>query len=146
MSEISAAMFDPTQSGVYAAPHSVDALRLAAAAHGVAWCDLDLAGVSANVEFLASCAAALQFPASFGRNWDALADCLEDLSWQPAQGIVVQWRRGGDFVRHAPEDCSAALEIFAAAATYWQHKSRLLLVLLDAPSRRGHMLHALPGG
>jgi RNAse (barnase) inhibitor barstar len=31
-------------------------------------------------------ARALEFPAHFGRNWDALADCLTDLGWLPARG------------------------------------------------------------
>jgi RNAse (barnase) inhibitor barstar len=38
--------------------------------------------------------AALEFPSWFGRNWDAFADCLKDLSWLPAPGYVVLWRRG----------------------------------------------------
>jgi hypothetical protein len=35
---------------------------------------------------LAELARALGFPAHFGRNWDALEDCLTDLSWLPARG------------------------------------------------------------
>lgn len=34
-------------------------------------------------------AAALQFPATFGGNWDALADCLADLQWLGGPGLVV---------------------------------------------------------
>jgi RNAse (barnase) inhibitor barstar len=34
-------------------------------------------------------AAALQFPAYFGENWDALDECLTDLSWLPAQRYLI---------------------------------------------------------
>ena len=39
-------------------------------------------------------AAALQFPSYFGGNWDALEECLEDLSWLGTDTAVV-------FVTHA---------------------------------------------
>jgi RNAse (barnase) inhibitor barstar len=34
-------------------------------------------------------AAALSFPDYFGRNWEALDECLADLSWVPAMGYVL---------------------------------------------------------
>jgi RNAse (barnase) inhibitor barstar len=34
-------------------------------------------------------AAALQFPDYFGENWDALDECLADLSWLPGTGYVI---------------------------------------------------------
>jgi RNAse (barnase) inhibitor barstar len=33
--------------------------------------------------------AALQFPDYFGENWDALNECITDLSWVPAQRYVL---------------------------------------------------------
>jgi RNAse (barnase) inhibitor barstar len=135
--------FATVQSGVYAAPHVLDTVRRAAVSTGVAWCELDLDGVTTNRAFLARCSAALNFPDSFGHNWDALADCLEDLSWQPAQGVVLYWRGGGEFARRSRIDLSTALEIFSAAANYWQERARVMLVLLDAPSRGSHALPRL---
>jgi len=34
-------------------------------------------------------AAAFEFPSYFGRNWDALVDCLGDLEWLDANGYVL---------------------------------------------------------
>ena len=34
-------------------------------------------------------AAALQFPAYFGKNWDALDECLHDLSWLPGRRVAL---------------------------------------------------------
>jgi hypothetical protein len=144
MSETTEFQFDPSHNGVYSAPHVLAAWRSAAAVHDLAWCDLDLAGVATKPVFLARAAAALHFPEGFGHNWDALADCLEDLSWQPAGGVVVHWFGGGEFSRRAPEEYSIVLDICAAAASYWQARSRVMLVLLDAQSRGGRALPALP--
>jgi RNAse (barnase) inhibitor barstar len=45
-------------------------------------------------------AAALSFPGYFGRNLDALYDCLTDLSWLPTGEHVLIWR-GSDELKQA---------------------------------------------
>ncbi|HRG72048.1 MAG TPA: barstar family protein, partial [Thauera aminoaromatica] len=45
---------------------------------------IDLAGCTDKAGVLARIATALHFQESFGHNWDALSDCLCDLSWLPA--------------------------------------------------------------
>ncbi|MEU1498618.1 barstar family protein [Streptomyces sp. NPDC005732] len=87
------------------------------AAAGWAQVRLDLTGVTDKPAFMDRCARALGLPDWFGRNWDALADCLGDLSWAPpARGrllVVTGWR---DFARAAPRDWEVAQEVFAEAA------------------------------
>jgi RNAse (barnase) inhibitor barstar len=39
--------------------------------------------------FFDEASAALQFPYYFGENWDAVHDCLADLSWLRAEAVVV---------------------------------------------------------
>jgi len=136
--------FHSASSGVYAAPASIDPLVRQAAARGLACFDLDLTGVADKSAFLARCRDRLRFPSSFGHNWDALADCLADLSWHPAQGYVVQWRRGDEFARCAPAHFGTALEVFAAAADYWRRREKIFLTLLDAESRASRALRQVP--
>lgn len=92
---------------------------------------LDLTGVTDKPAFMDRCAAALDLPAWFGRNWDALADCLTDLSWAPpARGrliVVTNWR---EFALAAPNDWSIAQELFAEAADHWRGTLTPLQVLL----------------
>ena len=40
-------------------------------------------------------AQALEFPQWFGGNWDALEDCLTDLSWSKAAGHVLLFEGAG---------------------------------------------------
>lgn len=45
------------------------------------------ARMTTKAGLLAECAAALQFPPSFGANWDALDEALADLSWLGGKGL-----------------------------------------------------------
>ncbi len=118
-------------SGLYRAPLSIDPLRRAAAAAKLAWLAVDLERVSDKAGFLAICAQALDFPDTFGANWDALADCLQDLSWRRAAGYVLHLRDAPGFERAAPEDYATALEILRDAATFWKKRGRAFIVLVD---------------
>ena len=143
MKDIPRFLLDAAHSGVYAAPASTDVLRPGARASGLEWFDLDLAGVASKSGLLARCQTVFGLPPSFGHNWDALADYLEDLSWRPARGYVVVLTNGQEIARDAPRDLAMALEIFAAAATYWLMKDKLFMVLVDAATRGGHALKTL---
>jgi hypothetical protein len=57
----------------------------------------------------------LAFPAWFGHNWDALADCLTDLSWLPAAGYVLIWDGYGTLGRAEVKAWRRAYEVFEAA-------------------------------
>lgn len=132
------------QSGVYAAPTDLARLKLSAQGAGLVWFELDLAGVAAKSELLACCQKIFGLPPTFGHNWDALADSLEDFSWQPARGYVIVLRHGGTFARHSPQEFVTALEIFTDASTYWAAKHKLFLALLDKDTRGARALRSLP--
>lgn len=103
------------------------------AVRGSGWATLalDLGGVLDKAAFMDRCADALSLPDWFGRNWDALADCLTDLSWAPdAPGrllVVSGWR---EYAEAAPGDWAVAQEVFADAVTYWSGRERGLEVVL----------------
>jgi barstar (barnase inhibitor) len=64
-------------------------------------------------------AAALEFPAWFGGNWDALFDCLADLSWRPAPGHVLLLEHADMLRQEAPEVFDTAVAILQDVAVYW---------------------------
>jgi|SRR5215217_6353345 len=47
------------------------------------------AGILSKQQLMNALEAALQLPADFGQNWDALSDALRDLSWLPAGKISL---------------------------------------------------------
>ena len=60
-------------------------------------------------------AVACDFPAWFGGNWDAFADCLRDLSWLPQAPLVILWQRAGVFEERAPGIWTTANTVIATA-------------------------------
>lgn len=74
------------------------------------------AGVRDSAAFLAACGRALEFPHWYGHNWDALADCLIDLSWLPGPGVALLWPDADELAEADPPAWRLALEVFATAA------------------------------
>jgi len=131
------------RAGVCAAPRLVGPLRAAAKRAGLVWLDLDLAGVADRDAFFRRCAAVFSLPDYFGRNWDALHECMLDFAGRGVPGAIVRWRRGAELARRAPEAVTTALEILEDAAAYWSASGRIFLVVVDRDSARGRALRPL---
>jgi len=131
------------RAGVFAAPRVIGPLRAAAKRAGIAWFDLDLAGVRDGNAFLRRCAAVFPLPGYFGGNWDALHECMLDFAGSGVSGVVVYWRRGRVLVRQVPEATATGLEILRDAATYWESTGRVFLVVVDRDSAPAHTLRPL---
>lgn len=85
---------------------------------------VDCAGCADKAGLLERMADALGFPAWFGGNWDALFDCLADLSWRPAPGYVLVLENTGTLRQYAPESLDTAVAILADAAAAWSERGR----------------------
>ena len=72
--------------------------------------------------------ATLGFPGYFGRNWDALSECLCDLSWlTPFQIVLVH----GDLpLQGKPADARMYLSILRDAIAYWDGRSEHKLAVV----------------
>ena len=89
-----------------------------------------LGPAASKAELLDEFARALEFPGWVGRNWDALADALGDLSWLPAGEKVVVWV-GADVLRtRQPVAYRTALDVLGDGATRSTVSGRPLTVLL----------------
>ena len=123
MSKLLQRLGDASKSGVYRAPHDrdiADALRGSA----LQIARINLAGVGAKDALLARIAGALEFPQWFGGNWDALEDCLSDLSWLPIPqvgGHVLLIEGEADM---PADERGILIDILASAASSWKERGR----------------------
>jgi hypothetical protein len=92
------------------------AVRRDLAAAGWTLHRIDGRAVTGAPDLFDRCAAALAFPQWFGRNWDALTDCLGDLSWLPGRGHVLLWDQYGVLARLDPKAWELACQKFSDAA------------------------------
>ena len=111
---------DPARAGVYRIPEQADTPGATRGRGPLAVWRVDLRDVQEKGQFLAAIAQALHFPDWFGDNWDALKDCLTDLTWQKASGYVIILEGCSAFARAAPADFETALEVFRLVVDDWR--------------------------
>lgn len=102
---------------------------------GARVCHLKGESISNKAQFLDRIAEVMDFPDYFGKNWDALEDCLTDLAWIEASDLVLIFDRTGNFSRTSPGEWKIALEVLHSAEGYWTEEGppRLHLVLMEDP-------------
>jgi len=113
---------DSARSGVYRLPAEAAWIFRAAKANGFAYWRVDMATVQDKSGLLAALARALEFPDWFGGNWDALQDCLGDLSWRTAPGYVIVLEHCQRLAKQARQDVETALEVFDTTAEFWREQ------------------------
>ena len=119
----------PEDSGVYLAPAEKQSLQAIAAASECVWIRVDLQAARDKAELLAQRARQLEFPAHFGANWDAFADCVRDLSWLPARGYVIDCANMNHFIESAERDASCSWMFCARPLMTGVHAAEFLLCL-----------------
>jgi hypothetical protein len=124
MSELELRLKNIKEAGVYSINCDLGDLRSAASELNFAVFDADLTGVQHKGEFLTVIAQAISAPNWLGKNWDALADALGDLSWQASPGYVLVLRHGGETFNLGVSDHEIAREIFDESVNFWKQKSK----------------------
>ena len=69
-----------------------------------------------TTSFLKATAVACEFPSDFGQNFDALSDCLGDISAGDKQGVVLLWDGWSPFARHDEQAFRVALSVLGGRA------------------------------
>ena len=119
-------------SGVFVLEPDVASARVAALARlkDLHVLEADCRGARNKRRLMESLAAALALPAYFGGNWDALADCLTDLEWLPAEGYVLMLRGLEGLARQSPRDYAMLVDVLSDASGYWRDAGVPFYVLL----------------
>lgn len=126
-------MADPTKSGVYQLNEDARQIVQAATEAGLAAFRIDIGHVHDKEDFLGDVCRAMKFPDWFGGNWDALADCLKDLSWVQGRGYVVILEKSKHFCAAHKHEFDEAMDVFAEASGYWRGQGRPFWALIGGP-------------
>jgi hypothetical protein len=127
MSKLLQRLMDPSRSGVYRTRALDDLLEV------VAQGDFDcvripLRDAESKDAMLKAIADALGFPRWFGGNWDALEDCLADLSWRAPKPRVLVFE-----AQTVNDDFGVLVDILAASAEYWSERGKPFFAVFIDP-------------
>jgi len=111
-----------------------DVIEQAATAAGLTVIRIDLKRLTSKAGLLGRAARALKFPEWFDKNWDALNDCLTDLSWLDGSGWVIIFENSQIFAGRKPQVFHSAVEVFQSANDYWRQAGKPFWVLFHGPS------------
>ncbi|HXM82080.1 MAG TPA: barstar family protein [Burkholderiales bacterium] len=118
---------DPSRSGVYRAGSDSAILE---AARGSA---LDVVKIELCKDVFKAISQALGFPEWFGENWDALEDCLSDLSWREAGGYVLLLR---NFETLDKDPLGILIDVLASSAEFWAGRGKPFFAVFIDPERK----------
>lgn len=115
---------DAGQAGVYAVGKG-DLGGLAAAARdaGLRVLRIDLEGCDDKRTLLMRFGTQLDFPAGWGRNWDALSDALRDLSWLPGTGYALLLSDAQELRTASAGDFDMLLDVLSEVSAGWAQDS-----------------------
>jgi RNAse (barnase) inhibitor barstar len=124
MSKLLGRLQDPVRSGVYRVTRS-DAID-------------EVMGNAAQIDLkdgnaLRAISQGLRFPDWFGGNWDALEDCLGDLSWRPGNGHVLIFR---NWQALTSDDLGVLIDVLRSSAEFWQGRGKPFFAVLIDPEAR----------
>ncbi|MGI8561132.1 MAG: barstar family protein [Luteimonas sp.] len=135
--DLSALLADPAPGGAY----FIDARDRAALVEAATALDFHVAAIDCSTVHdrdagLAKIADALAFPDWFGGTWDALADCLGDLSWLQLQGegFLLFLDHSSAWREAEPEAFTTLLDILNDAGRVWADARKPFWALLPLPT------------
>ncbi len=129
MSKLLERMKDASRSGVYRSSDDAVILEVLRDA-GLDVVALSFAAVQGKEGLLEKLAEALGFPKWFGGNWDALEDCLADLSWRDAAGhvLIFDHPKAGD-------ELGVLIDVLRSSAELWAGRGKPFFAVFIDPAR-----------
>jgi RNAse (barnase) inhibitor barstar len=127
---------DAGKAGVFHLTADPRELAEAAATAGLAVYRLDIGHAHDKGDFLRDVSQAMKFPATFGNNLDAFADCMKDLSWADApgnKGWVIILEKSKHFCAGHHHAFTEAMDTMAEAAAFWKTQGKPLWTLIGGP-------------
>jgi len=101
------------------------------------------AGITNRQQLFEVLSRELSLPSYFGNNWDALSDCLSDLSWIERRRVIIAHKAIPEL---DPATLRAYLDVLAECATHWKRDEEHELLVLFPESAQGEIARILTGG
>ena len=140
---LQALLVEADQAGTfYLTDSDLEGLRAAAGELGFRCLDIDLAGCADKPALMRRFAGAFAFPSYFGHNWDALADCLADLEWLPAEGYVLTLENLQELRDADADDFATLVSVLEGACEEWRERGLPFWAFLALPDDQFDALQA----
>ena len=125
---------DSKRAGVFRLAIDSGAIVAAAKTAGLQVFKIDLAKARGKSGLFDAFSKTLKFPRHCGRNWDALNDCLTDLTWLDGTSWVLILANCKPFVAKYQADFDVAVELLEDVAVSWQEDGKpFWLFIPDQP-------------
>lgn len=126
-----------TQNGIYNSLLDADCeskLKLFCEQRNMSFHRIDLSRINGHLELMDVFAAELDFPGYFGRNFDALYDCLTDrVTIYNPDGCVLILNGCNEFsAKNEHRDITLLLEVLAASSDDWEQDKIPFFVILKS--------------
>ncbi len=131
MNNAIASVLEAHKGGVWFLPGGeARALQSAAKKAGYTFVHIDGSKIERKEQLLNHLATALRLPKTFGHNWDALEECLNDLEGD-GEGYVICYDHIDGLLNAHPDQFETLVEILRDAVLSWKEDDDALVVLLS---------------
>lgn len=135
MNEIKRVLTGPNNPPVVLIPpNSLDELAIQVMANEMLFQFMVISGsaISSKEDLFDHLSSAFHFPDYFGRNWDAVLDCIRDLdSWLPAKGYLLLYKNPNNLISKSLSDFKVFLEIAEAASEFWASQGVRFILIVE---------------
>ncbi|HEX3058694.1 MAG TPA: barstar family protein [Usitatibacter sp.] len=132
MNNAIASILESHKAGVWFLPGNGDARAVQSAAKKARYTYVHIDGskIERKEQLLNALATALRLPKSFGHNWDALEECLNDLEGD-GEGYVIYYDHIDGLLGAHPDQFETLVEILRDAVESWKEDDEALVVLFS---------------
>lgn len=126
-------LVDAKSGGVHFLDAPVDPKKLQALARkaGFEFFHVDGKAIERKEQLMNAMATALSLPAHFGRNWDALEECLADMEGADGEGYVLYYDHIDGLLGAHPDQFQTLVEIVRDAVKTWKEDGTPMIVLFS---------------
>ena len=132
MNNAIASILESHKAGVWFLPGNGDARAVQSAAKKARYTYVHIDGskIERKEQLLNALATALRLPTSFGHNWDALEECLNDLEGD-GEGYVIYYDHIDGLLGAHPDQFETLVEILRDAVESWKEDDEALVVIFS---------------